>query len=97
MRLVDPDTVLALVDRTQIQFGDDGTPDTDTVKTALQALLAAKPFLQATPPQSTGGSTNPGRDQGMSINEARNMTPQQLAALPDGEYQRALAALGGSK
>lgn len=97
MGLVDPDTALALIDRTGIEYTDDGTPNADTVKQALQSLVEAKPFLKATTPASTGGATNPGRSAGMSINEVKAMTPEQLAALPPEQFNAALAAIGGSQ
>lgn len=97
MNLVDPDVVLQLVDRSGIEFADDGTPNGDTVKQALTRLIEAKPFLAATtPPTSTGGATNPGRGGGMSITEVKAMTEEQLAALPPEQFMAVLAALGGS-
>lgn len=96
MNLVDPDVVLQLVDRSGIEFADDGTPNSDTVKQALTRLIEAKPFLAATPPTSTGGPANPGRGGGMSITEVKAMNPEQLAALPPEQFKAALAALGGS-
>lgn len=98
LKLADADTALQLVDRNSIEFGDDGTPDPASVTSALEALVAAKPFLRATPPPPSAGSpANPAKPEGaMTIDQVRAMTPEQIAALPPDAYARALAALGGS-
>ena len=57
MGLVDADAALALMDRTDVTVKDDGT--VDGVKEALEALVAAKPWLKKEQKTTVGGGTNP--------------------------------------
>lgn len=58
MGLVDADAALALMDRTDVTVKDDGT--VSGAKEALEALVAAKPWLKkAEAKQPVGGGTNP--------------------------------------
>lgn len=58
MALVDSDAALALMDRSSVAVKDDGT--VSGAKEALEALVAAKPWLKkAEAKQPVGGGTNP--------------------------------------
>lgn len=65
LKIVDPDAALALMDRDLVAFGDDGRPVGTSVQTALEALVAAKPYLAPegtpAPPPSGGPPANPAR------------------------------------
>jgi len=55
---VDPDAVLALIDKTKITYGDDGS--VSGVKEAVEELLAQKPYLlKQIKGASVGSGTNP--------------------------------------
>lgn len=78
MGLVDADAALALMDRSKIAVKDDGT--VEGAKEALEALVAAKPWLKKTAGQTVGGGTNPPGAGSAQINpwksETFNLTKQ---------------------
>jgi len=57
MGLLDADAVLALMDRSKVAVKDDGT--VEGVKEAVEALVAAKPWLKKEGSKQVGGGTNP--------------------------------------
>ena len=57
MGLVDADAALALMDRAGVAVKDDGT--VEGAKEALEALVAAKPWLKKEQKTTVGGGTNP--------------------------------------
>ena len=62
MGIIDPDAAARLLDWSEIEYDDDGTPT--NVESLLKALLKAKPYLVASKPTPTsGGATNPSRSQ----------------------------------
>lgn len=78
-RIVDPDAVVALIDRSALEIGDDGTPK--NITSVMDALLEQRSYLVAAP-----GGTRPGADQGarkrsenqLSEADLKSMTPEQI-------------------
>lgn len=78
--VIDPDAALALVDRSLLEFGDDGAPT--NIADAMDQLLKAKPYLVG------GGATRGSADQGargsesgkgqLSRDQLQTMTPEQI-------------------
>jgi hypothetical protein len=56
--IVDADAAFALMDRANVKVEDNDS--VTGVKPALEALLAAKPYLKAAAQTTVGGATNPG-------------------------------------
>lgn len=83
--IVDPDAAAKLLDWSEIEFDDNGSPS--NVNELLGQLLKAKPYLAgkavvASPP---GGATNPSRSQSqapaaLSWDTISKMTPEQYNA-----------------
>lgn len=79
-KVVDPDSVVALLDRSSLELDDNGVPT--NVAEAMDSLLKAKPFLVA------AGGARGDADQGARTNgakqiteaELRSMTPEQIVA-----------------
>ena len=93
---VDPDAVLALLDRSKVAVGDDGT--VTGVDEAVKALLDSKQYLVGKPPTPLPGGADAGpRGAGPSAitrESLKAMTPQQVAQLMTSnpaDVQRALA------
>lgn len=80
---VDPDAVLALVDRSTVKVGDDG--QVTGVDEAVKALLDSKQYLVGKAPTPTPGGADAGpRGAGPSVitrDSLKAMTPQQVAQL----------------
>jgi hypothetical protein len=72
MGLVDADAALALMDRSKVAVKDDGT--VEGAKEALEALVAAKPWLKKAPGQTVGGGTNPPGAGNTQTNPWKNET-----------------------
>lgn len=90
LNIVDGETAAALI-RSKIEFDDNGDPT--NVESLLKDLVKNKPFLVA---QEGGGGTppsNPQRSGGYSMEDIAKMTPQQIASLPQAEYDKIQAAI----
>lgn len=61
--VADVRAALRLLDRSQLELDDDGNPDAESVKTAIEAMLDAYPILQAKKSASTGNPANPRRTE----------------------------------
>lgn len=80
-KVVDPEAVIALLDRSALELEDDGTPT--NVAKAMDALLEQRPYLVA-----SSGGTRQGADQGarrgganqLSEADLKSMTPEQIVA-----------------
>lgn len=81
--VVDPDAVLALVDRAALEFGDDGAPK--NVESVVSTLLDAKPYLAGKP---AGGSADQG---GRGSNGVKQVTREELRSMSDAEFLKAKA------
>lgn len=78
-KFTDPSDAVALLDRSQIEFDDDGAPK--NVADVVGALLDAKPHLAAG--GSRGGSADQGARAGSSVkqldrNALKSMSPEQI-------------------
>lgn len=78
--VVDPDAALALLDRANLEFGDDGTPT--NIADAMDQLLKARPYLVGGGrPAGTadlgarGGAVGQGQ---LTRDDLKTMTPQQI-------------------
>lgn len=74
--MADPEDALALMDRSVLQYGDDG--QAINIAEAVEALLKAKPHLVG------GGRSGNGADQGartspQQISSVEGLTPEQIA------------------
>lgn len=82
--IVDPEAAYLLVDKSTIAVGEDGRVDRASVKTALEALVAARPYLKAAPaaaaPAKSGSATNPDRAKGQP-----SLTRKVVEAMPSKE------------
>jgi len=72
-KVVDPDAVVALLDRSTLELDDSGTPT--NIAKALDSLLEAKPFLVAQ------GGTRPGADQGARPGAKNQVTEAELQSM----------------
>lgn len=81
-KFADPADAVALLDRAQIDFADDGTPT--NVGDLVSALLEAKPHLAASRPVGSA-------DQGARSGGADQITRQQLASMSPEQINKALA------
>lgn len=83
-KLTDPADALAYLDLTTLTVGDDGEVDTAAVVTAIDALLAEKPYLGsgATPPPAVPGvptGARPGTSTPqLSRGDLKTMSPEQI-------------------
>jgi len=80
MGLVDADAALALMDKSKIAVKEDGT--IEGIKEAMEALVAAKPWLKSSTKQ-IGGGTNPpnlGNQQIFTREQLKKMTPEEINA-----------------
>lgn len=68
--IVDIDAALRLMDTGSISFAD-GDPDDESLTSAVEALLAERPYLKAqTPRPNAGASPNPGRSENATPTES---------------------------
>lgn len=96
--VVDPDAAVALIDRTAIEFADDGTPK--NLSEVMNTLLDQKPYLV----NGSGGARPDGADQGarsggtkdqLGRDALKDMSPEQVRqALSEGKLSGVLE--GGS-
>jgi hypothetical protein len=89
MGIVDPDVAAKLLDWSEIEYGDNGSPT--NVEDLLKGLLDAKPYLKAPQGRATptsGGATNPSRSTTSSQNTAAEYVKRiAQGKLSDSEYQ----------
>lgn len=69
--VVDPDAAVALLDKSSLEFDDDGTPK--NIAEAMDALLEAKPYL-------VGGGSNGTRQTGAADQGARGNGGKQISS-----------------
>lgn len=93
-KVVDPDAVVALLDRSTLELADDGTPT--NIAEAMDSLLKARPYLVAS------GGTRGDADQGarghggvkqLSRSDLKSMSPEAIAKA---EKEGRLAQLMGA-
>lgn len=89
MGIVDPDVAAKLLDWSEIEYGDNGSPT--NVEDLLKGLLDAKPYLKAQQGRiasTSGGATNPSRSTTSSSNTAAEYVKRiKQGKLLDPEYQ----------
>lgn len=85
----DPDDAIAARDWSEF-IGEDGTVDTDAIRTELDDLLARKPHW-AKSPESKARPPAPNRAQGSSANGAETIAQQIADAKSKGDLKRAIA------
>jgi hypothetical protein len=80
--IVDPDAVIALLDRSTLELDDNGTPT--NIADAMDSLLKAKPFLVAVNGGSRGdadqGARGAGGPKQVTAEQLKSMTPEQVLA-----------------
>jgi len=95
---VDPDAVLALVDRSTVKVGDDG--QVTGVDEAVKALLDTKQYLVGKAPTPTPGGADAGPrgsgPSGITRESLKAMTPQQVAQLMTTNPADVTRALAGT-
>lgn len=83
-KLADPSDALAHIDLSTIDVSDDGTVDTDAIASAIDALVAAKPYLAGAtptpPPPGVPTGARPGTSEVPQLDAAavKAMTPDQI-------------------
>ncbi len=95
--IIDPDVAVKLLDASQIEYADDGTPK--NLAKLLQALLAAKPYLAANAAQTQSGTQTGARQasSASATNQAAartaTFTESAIAAMSPEDYQKHRAAI----
>ena len=79
--VIDPDAALALVDRSLLEYGDDGSPT--NIADAMETLLAAKPYLVG------GGNTRGSADLGARGSKGPELTRDDLKKMSPAEIVKA--------
>lgn len=83
--VVDPDAAVALLDRSLIEFDQDGSPK--NIAQAMDSLLEAKPYLVAASGGTRGSADQGARQQGgpkqLARSELQHMTPEQISKAVD--------------
>jgi len=75
MKIVDPEAAYRLLDLSQIEFAEDGTPK--NLDQALKDLIKAKPYLVG--PAAPGSPTNPERPHtSLTLDEIKRMSPEEI-------------------
>lgn len=99
LNIVDEEAAYALLDKSKIEFDGD-TPK--NIEALLTDLVKTKTYLVGQAGGNGGGSsssaTNPPRGNAggsLSIEAIKQMTPQQIAALPKAEFDKVMAAVSG--
>lgn len=83
MGIVDPDAAAKLLDWSEIEYDDNGTPK--NVNDLLKALIKAKPYLAGKAASATsGGATNPSRSQAA---ESGEITAQYVQDVTSGKIR----------
>lgn len=77
-KVVDPDTAVALLDRSALELDDNGHPT--NVAKAMDALLEAKPFLVATAGArgDADQGARPGGANQLAVADLQKMTPEEI-------------------
>lgn len=57
--VVDEEAAFALMDKSKIEYGEDGKPNGDTVQQSIESLLAAKPWLKPAPTPAPAAPNSP--------------------------------------
>lgn len=78
--VVDPDAAVSLIDRSAIEFDDDGAPT--NIAEAMDSLLTAKPYL-------AGGGRRGSADLGARHGDAGQVTREQLKTMTPEQIQQA--------
>lgn len=96
-KVVDPNAVVALIDRNTLTLDDEGNPT--NIAEAMDELLTAKPYLVAQNGGARGGAADQGARGGktqIARDQLQNMTPEEIReALRKGELDTVLKG-GGS-
>jgi hypothetical protein len=80
-RVVDPDAVVALIDRTSLELDDDGVPT--NIASAMDSLLESRPYLVAQEPGARGNADQGARKGGskqLSRADLQSMSPEAIVA-----------------
>ncbi len=86
--IIDPDAASKLLDLSQLDYDEDGTPK--NAQKLLQDLVKAKPYLIGT--QASGSATNPPS----TSHGANTFSRAQIAAMSPEEYQTNRAAINAA-
>jgi hypothetical protein len=81
-KVVDPEAVVALLDRSSLELDDDGAPT--NIAKAMDALLEARPFLVA-----KDGGTRGNADQGARRGGPQQVTEAELKTMKPEEIEKA--------
>jgi hypothetical protein len=82
--IVDEEAAFRLMDTKAITYGDDGEPNADTVKAALDALTTARPWLKGSQTPPPPPTTPPTRTTNPSNGGTVKLTPEVIAKMsPD--------------
>jgi hypothetical protein len=81
-KVVDPEAVVALLDRSSLELDDDGTPT--NIAQAMDSLLEARPYLVA-----KDGGTRGSADQGARRGGANQITEAELKTMKPEEIEKA--------
>lgn len=79
--VIDPDAALALVDRSLLEYGEDGSPT--NIADAMESLLEAKPYLVG------GGPTRGSADLGARGSKSPELTRDDLKKMSPAEIVKA--------
>lgn len=83
LNIVDPDAAYTLLDKSEIEYDEDGKPR--NVDKALKSLIESKPYLVAQKSDKSGVPESPKGSNGKSKSELIEQTKQELVAT--GRYQ----------
>jgi len=91
--VIDPDAAYTLMDKSKVKVGDDGS--IEGVKDVLEALIKDKPYLKGQARPGSSGADNMGGDGGtITLQQLKNMTADEIAALP---WDKVMKAMEGKK
>lgn len=91
LNIVDEEAAYALLDKAKLEY--DETGEATNAQALLEELVKVKTYLVGQSGGSTSSATNPARgDNRFSAEAIDKLTPQQIAALSDAEYQQVLKA-----
>jgi len=80
--IADPNDAVKLMDWSEIEYDDNGTPT--NVEDLLKALVKSKPYLVARKPATSGGATNPPRSVTSGPQE---ITAEYMSKLKPADYE----------